>query len=36
MDSAVLSPDTYAKLVEKIKNLKLFSKKRHENPATLS
>lgn len=27
-DSAVLSPDTYTKLVERIKNLKLFSKKR--------
>ena len=35
MDTAVLSPDTYAKWMEKIKNIKLFSKKRHENPTTL-
>ena len=36
MDTAVLSPDTYSKMMDKIKNFKLFSKKRHENPATLS
>lgn len=36
MDTAVLSPDTYAKFVDKIKNIKLFSKKRHEDSATLS
>ena len=35
MDTAVLSPDTYAKWMEKIKNIKPFSKKRHENPTTL-
>ena len=35
MDSAVLSPDTYTKWMEKIKQIKLFSKKRHENPTTL-
>ena len=35
MDTAVLSPDTYAKWMEKIKQIKLFSKKRHENPTTL-
>ena len=35
MDTAVLSPDTYAKWMDKIKNIKLFSKKRHENPTTL-
>ena len=36
MDTAVLSPDTYSKMMDKIKNFKLFSKKRHENSATLS
>ena len=36
MDTAVLSPDTYARWVDKIKNLKLFSKKRHEDSSTLS
>ena len=36
MDTAVLSPDTYAKWMEKIKNLKLFSKKRDENTTTVS
>jgi len=36
MDTAVLSPDTYTKWLEKIKQKKLFSKNRHENPATLS
>lgn len=35
MDTAVLSPDTYAKWMEKIKHIKLFSKKRHENTTTL-
>ncbi|MBR4646578.1 MAG: LptF/LptG family permease [Bacteroidales bacterium] len=35
MDTAVLSPDTYAKWMEKIKYIKLFSKKRHENTTTL-
>lgn len=36
MDTAVLSPDTYAKWMDKIKHIKLFSKKRHEDSATLS
>ena len=36
MDTAVLSPDTYTKWLEKIKQKKIFSKNRHENPATLS
>jgi lipopolysaccharide export system permease protein len=41
MDTAVLSPDTYAKWMDKIKNIKLkniklFSKKRHEDSSTLS
>lgn len=36
MDTAVLSPDTYSKWMDKIKQKKLFSKKKHENPATLS
>ena len=36
MDTAVLSPDTYSKWIEKIKHIKLFSKNRHENPSTLS
>ncbi|MDD6185863.1 MAG: LptF/LptG family permease [Bacteroidales bacterium] len=36
MDTAVLSPDTYFKWIEKFKNIKLFSKKRHENSSTLS
>ena len=36
-DSAVLSPDTYAKIVENIKKFKLFGrKKRHEDTTTLS
>ena len=35
MDTAVLSPDTYAKWMDKIKQIKLFSKKRHEDSATL-
>ena len=36
MDTAVLSPDTYAKWMDKIKHIKLFSKKRHEDSSTLS
>lgn len=36
MDTAVLSPDTYAKWIEKMKNFKLFTHKRHEDSATLS
>ncbi len=36
MDTAVLSPDTYAKWMEKIKNIKPFShKKRDENSTTM-
>jgi lipopolysaccharide export system permease protein len=35
-DSVVLSPDTYARFTEKIKNFKLFRKKRNENSSTLS
>jgi len=34
-DSSVLSPDTYAKFIDNIKNLKIF-KKRHENSTTVS
>ena len=36
MDTAVLSPDTYAKWMEKLKNIKPFTKKRHENSTTVS
>ena len=36
MDTAVLSPDTYAKWIDKLKHIKLFTKKRHENSATVS
>ena len=36
MDTAVLSPDTYAKWMDKIKRIKLFSKNRHEDSSTLS
>ena len=36
MDTAVLSPDTYAKFVDRLKHIKLFSKKRHEDSSTLS
>lgn len=36
MDTAVLSPDTYAKWMEKFKNVKLFNKNRHENTSTVS
>ncbi len=35
-DSVVLSPDTYARFTEKLKNFKLFRKKSNENPSTLS
>ena len=35
-DSAVLSPDTYTRFVEKLKHFKLFHKKSNEGPATLS
>ncbi len=34
-DSSVLSPETYARFIENIKNLKIF-KKRHENITTVS
>ncbi|MBR4134987.1 MAG: LptF/LptG family permease [Bacteroidales bacterium] len=34
-DSSVLSPDTYAKFIENLKNLKIF-KKRNENTTTVS
>jgi len=34
-DSSVLSPDTYARFIDNIKNLKIF-KKRHENSTTVS
>jgi lipopolysaccharide export system permease protein len=36
MDTAVLSPDTYSKWIEKLKKFKLFTHKRHEDSATLS
>ena len=36
MDTAVLSPDTYAKWMDKLKHVKPFSKKRDENTATVS
>ena len=36
MDTAVLSPDTYAKFVDRLKHIKLFAKKRHEDSSTLS
>ncbi|MBO4504498.1 MAG: LptF/LptG family permease [Bacteroidales bacterium] len=35
-DSAVLSPDTYSKFIDRIKTIRLFSKKRHEDTTTLS
>lgn len=35
-DSAVLSPDTYTRFVEKLKHFKLFHKKSNEGPTTLS
>lgn len=35
-DSAVLSPDTYSKFVDKFKNFKPFAKKNNENSSTLS
>lgn len=36
MDTAVLSPDTYFKWLDKIKNKKIFSRKKNESPSTLS
>lgn len=36
MDTAVLSPDTYTKWMDKIKHIKLFTQKKHENSATVS
>ena len=36
MDTAVLSPDTYNKWIDKIKHIKPFSKKQHENSSTVS
>ncbi|MBR3550903.1 MAG: LptF/LptG family permease [Bacteroidales bacterium] len=36
MDTAVLSPDTYAKWMDKLRQMKLFNKKRHENTTTVS
>lgn len=36
MDTAVLSPDTYSKWIEKLKKIKLFTHKRHEDSSTLS
>lgn len=36
MDTAVLSPDTYAKWMDKLSHMKLFNKKRHENTTTVS
>jgi lipopolysaccharide export system permease protein len=36
MDTAVLSPDTYAKWIDKLSHIKLFNKKRHENTTTVS
>jgi lipopolysaccharide export system permease protein len=36
MDTAVLSPDTYAKWMDKLKHIKPFTKKRHENSTTVS
>lgn len=35
-DSAVLSPETYTRFVERIKNLKIFRKKSNESSSTLS
>lgn len=35
-DSAVLSPETYTRFVEKVKKFKLFARKRHEDSSTLS
>ena len=35
-DSAVLSPDTYTRFVDKLKHFKLFHKKSNEGPTTLS
>lgn len=36
MDTAVLSPDTYAKFIDRLKSFKPFSKFRHEDSSTLS
>jgi lipopolysaccharide export system permease protein len=36
MDTAVLSPDTYTRMIDKLKKIKLFTRTRHENSATLS
>lgn len=36
MDTAVLSPDTYAKWMDKLRQINLFNKKRHENTTTVS
>ncbi len=36
MDTAVLSPDTYSKMIDKLKKIKLFTRIRHEDSATLS
>ena len=36
MDTAVLSPDTYSKLIDKLKHIKLFSRKRHEDSSNMS
>ncbi len=35
-DSAVLSPDTYTRFIDKLKNIKLFRKKSNEGPTTMS
>lgn len=35
-DSAVLSPDTYTRFIDKLKNIKIFRKKSNEGPTTLS
>ena len=36
MDTAVLSPDTYAKWMDKLSHMKLFNKKRHEDTTIVS
>jgi lipopolysaccharide export system permease protein len=36
MDTAVLSPDTYSKWIDKLKHIKLFSHNRHEDSSTMS
>ena len=35
-DSAVLSPDTYTRIIDKLKHIKLFRKNKNEGPTTLS